>query len=223
MSDINDIMLDDEERAEETETVTAADILRKLEEAWLNEKLSVDILEHQADVVDCMLEQIEEMEENLKRLKKGDFRISVHRLEIERIRYILSNYLRIRLAKIEKYCAEILAREKNRSLRNEPSHLSAEEMHFAKSYLAGIEGHLKNVSLKNMPANMQTFDARQSLPKPNLNSYVFLKVNKTEQGVMLSEDDDSRHEVVDLEKDTQHLLPYKSIVHLLKTGAVSLV
>lgn len=223
MSDINDVTVDAESSGDETETVTAADILRKLEEAWMNEKLSVDILEHQSDVVDCMLEQVQEMEENLKQLKKGDFRISVHNLELERIRYVLSNYLRIRLAKIEKYCAEILAKEKNRSLRNEPSYLSVEEMQFAKSYFASIEGYLKNVSLKNMPANMQTFDAQQSFPKPNLDSYVFLKVNRPEQGVLLSDDSDDRHEVIDLEKDSQHLLPYNSVVHLLKTGSVSLI
>jgi len=44
-------------------------------------------------------------EANLKRAKKGDLKVSVHRMEIERIRYVLSSYLRCRLAKVILYRA----------------------------------------------------------------------------------------------------------------------
>lgn len=39
-------------------------------------------------------------EANLKRAKGGDLKVSVHRMEIERIRYVLSSYLRCRLVKV---------------------------------------------------------------------------------------------------------------------------
>ena len=58
---------------------------------WINEKFAPDILDHQMEIVDCMLEQIEEQESNLdsarsnSNLRKGDLRISLHTLEVSDI------------------------------------------------------------------------------------------------------------------------------------------
>lgn len=41
-----------------------------------------------------------QQEENLQRVKKGDMKASVHRMEIDRIRFVLSSYLRARLQKV---------------------------------------------------------------------------------------------------------------------------
>lgn len=45
---------------------------------------------------------ISEQEENLKRAKKGDLKVSIHQMEMERIRFVLSSYLRCRLMKVGK-------------------------------------------------------------------------------------------------------------------------
>ena len=39
------------------EELTAAEVLQKLEDAWLNEKHSPEILEPRMEIVECMLEQ----------------------------------------------------------------------------------------------------------------------------------------------------------------------
>lgn len=70
MADIDEI---DGVSDEEVEALTACEVLQKLEEAWLNEKFSPELLEAKTDLVDCMLEQVTEMEENIKRAKKGGF------------------------------------------------------------------------------------------------------------------------------------------------------
>lgn len=41
-------------------------------------------------------------EANLQRVKKGDMKASIHRMEIDRIRFVLSSYLRSRLQKVGK-------------------------------------------------------------------------------------------------------------------------
>ena len=41
-------------------------------------------------------------EDNLQRVKKGDAKASVHRMEIDRIRFVLSSYLRSRLQKVSQ-------------------------------------------------------------------------------------------------------------------------
>lgn len=51
-------------------------------QAWLNEKFTPELLESKAELVECMIDQVTEMEENIKRAKKGDFKISIHRMEV---------------------------------------------------------------------------------------------------------------------------------------------
>ena len=40
------------------------------------------------------------MEGNIQNAKKGDFRIALHKLELDRIKYILFSYLRVRIRKV---------------------------------------------------------------------------------------------------------------------------
>lgn len=95
---------------------------------------------------------------NLQRVKKGDMKASIHRMEIDRIRFVLSSYLRSRLHKvsefspvdlpailsfgggwpfvvcqIEKFFPHVLEKEKCRQA-GEPSLLSPEEFAFAKEW-----------------------------------------------------------------------------------------
>nr|XP_034957925.1 DNA replication complex GINS protein SLD5-like isoform X2 [Zootoca vivipara] len=129
--------------------------------AWMNEMFSPELLESKSEVVDCVVEQLEHMEANLKRAEKGDLKVSIHRMEVERIRYILSSYLRCRLRKIEKYFPHVLEKEKTRA-EGESALLSPEEFAFAKEYMANIEAHLRNVALKHMPPNLQKMDLLKS-------------------------------------------------------------
>jgi hypothetical protein len=55
---------------ESDDEITAERALQALENAWLNEKFSPELLPHQLELVECMLEQISHMEDNLKRLVK---------------------------------------------------------------------------------------------------------------------------------------------------------
>ena len=83
------------------EELTAAEVLQKLEDAWLNEKHAPELLESKMEIVECMLDQVKTMEENLAKVKKGDIRVPVHRMEIQRIKFMANSYLRLRLRKIQ--------------------------------------------------------------------------------------------------------------------------
>ncbi|XP_072342023.1 DNA replication complex GINS protein SLD5 isoform X2 [Scyliorhinus torazame] len=116
---------------EEEEILTPAQLIAKLEEAWLNEKYSPDLLENKSEIVECVMEQLDHMEQNLQRARKGDLKVTIHRMEMERIRYVLSSYLRSRLQKIERFFPHILEKEKS-LLEAAPSCLSPQEFTFAK-------------------------------------------------------------------------------------------
>ncbi|XP_076240265.1 DNA replication complex GINS protein SLD5 [Calliopsis andreniformis] len=144
------------EDEQEEEELTAQSALLAIEEAWLNEKFAPEILPHQSDLVDCMLQQITHMEENMKRLDKGDLRLMIHRMELDRIKFVISSYLRARLEKIEKYTIHILSQEANRT-----------------------------IALQHMPGNFQTFEVNKLSVKPNIHAYVFLKANGRANGIIL--------------------------------------
>lgn len=95
--------------------------METLETAWLNEKFSPEILPHQIEIVECMLEQVQHMENNMSKLQKNDFRLLAHRMELERIRFVISSYLRLRLEKIELYTQHILKQESEKSAEEQRS------------------------------------------------------------------------------------------------------
>ncbi|CAB3989451.1 DNA replication complex GINS SLD5 [Paramuricea clavata] len=216
LSDILNDSVDSEINEDEGEEVTAAEVLERLEQAWLNEKFAPELLESKVELVECMLDQIKEMEENLKEAGKGDLVGSLHRLEIQRIRYVISSYLKIRLKKIEKYAFHIM--EPSNDKTDYISRLSAEEHVYAKEYCKNVEDLLKSLALDDMPPNINSLDKKKSVPQPNLDSYLFMKVLQPQEQVELDPDD----QPTDLEEGAQHLVRYSVISSLLENGAVAL-
>ncbi|XP_033756976.1 DNA replication complex GINS protein SLD5-like [Pecten maximus] len=208
---------------EEGEAMTAAEVLQKLEEAWRNEKFSPDLLDAKMDLVECMLEQLVEMEENIKRAKRTDMRVSIHRMEIDRIRYIISSYLRCRLQKVERYTVHVLEQERQRK-EEDACRMSPEEFVFAKEYAETLDGHFRSLALRHMPPNLQTLDTKQTAVRPNMDKYVFLQVNEDTEGVLVEEETlETGEEIVDLQKGDQHIMQYKPIAPLVTSGAVTLI
>lgn len=223
MTEELELMGQDSDGSSEEVVLTPAELIEKLEQAWLNEKFAPELLESKSEIVECVIEQLEHMEENLRRAKREDLKVSIHRMEMERIRYVLSSYLRSRLMKIEKYFPHILEKEKT-SHEGDPSSLSPEEFAFAKEYMANTETYLKNVALKHMPPNLQKVDLLRSVPKPDLDSYVFLRVKERQENILVEpESDEQRDYVIDLEEGSQHLIRYKTIAPLVASGAVQLI
>ncbi|KAM4747968.1 DNA replication complex GINS protein SLD5 [Rhinophrynus dorsalis] len=203
--------------------LTPAELINKLEEAWLNEKFAPELLESKSEIVECVMEQLNHMEQNLRRAQHGDLKVSFHHMEIERIRYMLSSYLRSRLLKIEKFFPHVLEKEKTRG-EGEPSNLLPEEYAFAKEYMANTETLLKSVALRHMPPNLQTVDLLKSVPKPNLDSFVFLSVKEQQKNILVEpETDEQREYAIDMEVGSQHLIRYRTIAPLVASGAVKLI
>ncbi|XP_043520597.1 DNA replication complex GINS protein SLD5 isoform X1 [Frieseomelitta varia] len=218
MENNGDVQMTAEDDVQEEEEVTAQSVLLAIEEAWLNEKFAPEILPHRSDLVDCMLQQITHMEENMKRLDKEDLRLMIHRMELDRIKYVITNYLRARLEKIEKYTIHILSQEATRS--SEECYLTVAELQFAKEFLANIEMLFKTIALQHMPGNFQTFEVDTLTVKPNLQAYVFLRANDRINGIIVP---GSMDEEIDLEPGSQHIIQYSAVADLVKSGAVKLI
>lgn len=220
LSELERELLETEPGDDEEEQLTAQNVLEILEKAWLNEKFSPEILPHKSEYVECMLEQIKFMESNISLLQNTDIQVEIYRFELERIRYIVTSYLRCRLKKIEQFASYILEQEKNRV--GDDRYLSDSELKFAMEYVQHLDTHLNSV-LKEMPWNLQTIEPANKNIKPNMNSYVFLRTNVTVSNVVVKDVFENRDEEVELLEESQHLLPYSCIANYVKEKSVQLV
>lgn len=140
----------------EEDVTSAEQVVQKLEEAWQNETFSPELLPYQNDIVECVRDQLRYMQENLLGVDKANFKATVHRMEVERIQYILTSYIKIRLEKIEKHGAYILEQQESGQLDSDDL-LSPDERRFARAYIASIEDYLRDVALVHMPFNQRDF------------------------------------------------------------------
>ena len=46
-------------------------------QAWINERLAPDLLEPKIEIVECIMEQIQEMEENIRKAPKKDVKVNI--------------------------------------------------------------------------------------------------------------------------------------------------
>ncbi|XP_035232588.1 DNA replication complex GINS protein SLD5-like, partial [Stegodyphus dumicola] len=141
---------------------------------------------------------------------------------LDRIKFILSSYLRTRLAKIEKFGPHLLYLEQ-REL-SDPNQMSDEERRFAQRYTSSMKNYLHDAALKHMPTNMQSLKLEEIGCKPQMNASVFIKVKNECRGVRIEEFSEyGEEEVIDLTEGSQHVLRYKPIAPLLKDGSVQLI
>jgi len=219
--DTSDIFASESQGGEEEyeEELTAAEVLGKLQEAWMNEKHSPELLEPRMDIVECMLDQISTMEGNLARLGRGDPRLPVHRLELSRIKFVVNSYLRSRLAKVQRhvfhYTGEGAARGK----------MTQEEETFATSYRESVTSLFNTLVLRNLPAG--AWDPEKMVPPvphPNPSQAVFARVLEDRAGLEVrDESGGGRDETVDLVAGSQHLVQYGMVRSLVGEGCLSLI
>jgi len=218
--DILDLIENEEDDNDDQEVVTVQKVLQMVERAWLNEKFSPEILPHQMDYVDCLLVQIKGMEENLTKLSKNDPKLDLYKLELERIKFVVTSYLRTRLKKIECFYVSVLEQEADRS--EEDAYLSPAEMRFAQGFNRNADNHFETI-LRHMPDRYNQLDRNKKIIEPNLNSFVFFKCNTYIDSVIIRNLLEGQEEEVVLEKGSQHLMPYSAVAEFVKKGTIQLI
>jgi len=203
------------------ETMTPYEVLMKLTNAWLNEKMSPELLLPLESEVECLLEQIRLEEDKFSKLPPRDETVRHMQLEVERVRFLVASYLRTRLAKIQKYCWFINDQESKRAPSSK-SRLMPEEYKFLREYIAVVEGHLSTAALSHMPIVVKTLRPEVMMVTPNLDSFVFLRVNKPAD-IAVEDAEGTRSQQVSLRPGNQMIIKYRPVSHLLSTNDVQLV
>lgn len=156
------------------------------------------------------------MEESLQAIKSNDFRKIVHKMELERIRYAINCYLRVRLQKLESYSKYFINEDQNRT--EDKKRLAPSELAYAENYNDLMESHFKQLVFRHIPP--QHDDNEKRMIRPNLMSNVFIKIN-TPCGTLISASNDEEISLTEI--DNMHMLPYQIISELLINGDVDLV
>ena len=93
-------------------TKNYSEFMTELVRIWRNEKLCQTLLPYEENIINEVVSLVEKKESEIKD-KKLDKNMKYYiEIDIQRIKFIIKDYLRIRLMKIEKYLFHILKSNK---------------------------------------------------------------------------------------------------------------
>lgn len=190
MSDVSD-------NDEVEEISSAAQVVQKFQEWWISERNCPVLLPYQGDLLECLLDQLDHMRRGLAQLKANDLRAGLHRLEVERIQYLVNDYLRCRLQKLHKILPQRASLEIDELL-------SEQERAFVEDLVNVTQTYFHDAALFQMPAGMQQLNLP---PKDEeKDHYVFCRVKKSAPGLLVDAD-----LLVDFEEGSQHIVKLDAI------------
>ena len=103
-----------------------------------NEKMAPELLPFQFELVESLLRLVSSREQMIEQKRQVDaddrFNVNVNKMELERVKFVIKSYFRVRLAKIERHLVYLI--EKDRS-----ELLSESEKIFAFNLLESRKAH----------------------------------------------------------------------------------
>lgn len=164
-----------EDDDEEDEAAPASDVAL-LKVAWLNEVHSPELQFFEEDVVNAVRADLERQQEEVDARPADtelNFVYNLYQQEIDRVKFVLTSYLRTRLRKIQRHAIYTLADEATFQ------RLSAAEQEFAKGYVDMVERHFNVSFLNGLPERFRDIAAEGMVPRPQLDAHVVVRVNET--------------------------------------------
>uniref|UniRef100_A0A0R3RFN8 DNA replication complex GINS protein SLD5 n=1 Tax=Elaeophora elaphi TaxID=1147741 RepID=A0A0R3RFN8_9BILA len=218
-----DTMEETETVDDDDESITPSQLVKEITIAWQNEICAPRLLPHMETLVDLMIDQLESMEENFSKCKDHtSLKIILHKMEVQRLAYMINEYIRIRLKKIEKDVEVLQNEDAEREKTNAPRLLSTAERVFAERYELMKRYLMETNFLERIPP------ALQRLPTTALDmsaERVIVEVtnDKQEQVVIPEMTDLLSDRTIDLPPGSIHFIPYLSIADLLEANKVRLL
>ena len=200
---------------------------------WRNEKLSQTLLPYEENIINEVISQIEKKEEEIKD-KKMDKNMKYYiEIDIQHIKYIIKDYFRIRLMKIEKFLFFLLKNNKIDILSQNEIKFAAELMDIKAAYF--IQGLKKMNSLANnffqftdktktRVEKMQTINDAM-ITKPDENDYVVVQ-NVSNNTLNINIKDiygDYQGDFLSIYSGEKCFVPFKLIENYLKHKQVKII
>lgn len=166
--------------------------------AWINERNCIDLLLYEDGIVDSVKNKLQDIDDELNELQSSaqqhniihDMIITVRRVECERLRYMLYDYLRCRIKKIELYSLYIFIN------RNIYDTLSQHEQTYCRSLLDLWGEHVDTVVLSKLHdkfrslTNSKLENHADMACGPDIHTFTFIQVVDDIGVVQLADDDE---------------------------------
>lgn len=200
--------------------------IMQLKRVWQNEKVAPELLPYEFELVKRVQEQLDMQKANLEAEDDDDepgaqldrdLRRPLCQMEIERIRFMLTSYLRTRLRKLERFPFQIARSEEL------IDRLSEAEQAFLEGYVQLVEAAFTTPFLGKLPEKLARLVDKEvdMIPEANLDSHVLFRALEPLGAFPLSENEED--EPVLLEEEDVVVSRYRPISGLLKEGRVELL
>eukprot|EP00934_Nitzschia_sp_Nitz4_P004730 Nitzschia sp. Nitz4//scaffold207_size38617//13416//14330//NITZ4_007676-RA/size38617-processed-gene-0.39-mRNA-1//-1//CDS//3329541608//4720//frame0 len=147
------------------------DLYQQLHQQWQQELYSPEILPYDAHLVDSMVARMEERQDWIDQLQGSaadnaaiPLMTTLAQLDLDRARFVLSNWLAARLTKIERHPLY---------MRDKIDCLSDQECEYLKEFGMLLEDHLRRTVLDHIPEAWQSLDEPHMIDTPNRETYHF--------------------------------------------------
>ncbi|KAF8731043.1 hypothetical protein AX14_005281 [Amanita brunnescens Koide BX004] len=199
--------------------------LEQLIRHWMNERNAPDILPAQEFLLNRLLDHLRR-QSDVVQLLRGDpstseeehLRITLVQTEIERVKFIVNSYVRMRLFKIEKYARFIST---NADIQ---TRLTAAERDYALRYARITDRHLFASVLQSLPESQAHLDDEEvafmpsMVNQPNLSRPVFVHALQDCPPVHLPDG-----ATLNMKKDSILITHYSVVENFVARGEVELV
>ncbi|KAI9480388.1 MAG: hypothetical protein EXX96DRAFT_482391 [Benjaminiella poitrasii] len=204
-------------------------MIAEMTQAWIDERNAPEILPYEHALVEPLIEaieaQTEKIIEDMEDNTGNKFESMIYQTEVERVKYLLKSYLRVRLFKasklkakrniIEKFTLYVLRQPHLREL------LSPQEIDYARRYQEIVERHNHDSFLHQLPRSQhkqdEVFVDMNMVIEPNLDAPVFCQILDNIGHVAIDGDN------VLFELNDIYILRYNDIREYLRDRKVKLI
>mmetsp|Transcript_19341 Transcript_19341/g.57474 ORF Transcript_19341/g.57474 Transcript_19341/m.57474 type:complete len:242 (+) Transcript_19341:199-924(+) len=223
-----DMGLGDQGDAEETNAPRHNPAWARLLAAWEGEKACPELLKWRGDLVDGLLDALEQQERMVAETVRGGadvdeclFSAPLYQTELARVKYVLTDYCRVRLGKLEAQAGHVAADPE--AMAN----LSDRERAHLDGYLKILHKHHKKALLSDLPdafadktEGEQPTEAlaKAATLEPPTGDFVFVRAEADLGDVQI----DASGETATFVKGDVHVLRYAPVKPLVQSGELAL-
>ena len=214
-------------------TQNYSEFMTNLVKIWRNEKLSQNLLPYEENILNDVISLIEKKEKEINE-KKMDKNVKYYiEIDIQRIKFIIKDYLRIRLMKIEKYLLYLLKNNETDILSENEIKFAAELMDVKAAYF--LQGLKKMNSLVNNFYQFTDKNTSRSEKMKAINDFMIVKPSENEFVIVQNISNKTivinlkeiykeyEGEILSIYSGEKCLVPFKLIEHYLKTKEVKII
>ncbi|CAH2353218.1 DNA replication complex GINS protein Sld5p [[Candida] railenensis] len=238
--DIDDILLDFEKSAApKRSSKIESDLYNRLVTAMVNERMAPDVLPYEHSLLQSVLLMLSQQQQYLldsheygdsnigSGIVSSDFKLQlmIVETEIERLNYLVRSYLRVRLAKLDKFNIFYInqVNDSKSNGRDTKPLLSQEETEYIHKHFKILTQLYNSCFLKKMPHFLTLLDdtsgGQSMVVEPDIDQPVFIKVvSKTPITLLLTQDED-----LELERDGIYVVKYRLVKKYIEIGDILLI